>query len=100
MTHKPLILSNDEIVEIITVQECMDIVEKLFVDLEDSQMPPKIYLDIPDGDFRAMPAVVGYTAGIKWCGGHLDKTNKKRMINFLRNLRRFSRQIKKTMTKT
>jgi len=81
MTHKPLILSNDEIVEIITVQECMDIVEKLFENLEDSQMPPKIYLDIPDGDFRAMPAIVGNTAGIKWCGVHLDKTRKKRKIN-------------------
>ena len=32
MTHRPLILSNDEIVETITVQECMDIVEKLFGD--------------------------------------------------------------------
>ena len=83
MTHRPLILSNDEIVETITVQECMDIVEKLFENLEDSQMPPKIYLDIPDGDFRAMPAIVGNTAGIKWCGVHLDKTRKKRK---LRNL--------------
>jgi len=81
MTHEPLILSNDEIVEIITVQECMGIVEKLFGNLEDSQMPPKIYLDIPDGDFRAMPAVVGNTAGIKWCGVHLDKTRQKRKIN-------------------
>ena len=81
MTHKPLILSNDEITEIITVQECMDIVEKLFGNLEGSQMPPKIYLDIPDGDFRAMPAIVGNTAGIKWCGVHLDKTKQKRKIN-------------------
>ena len=81
MTHEPLILSNDEIVEVITVQECMGIVENLFRDVEDSQMPPKIYLDIPDGDFRAMPAVVGNTAGIKWCGVHLDKTRKKRKIN-------------------
>ena len=81
MTHKPLILSNDEITEIITVQECMDIVEELFGNLEGSQMPPKIYLDIPDGDFRAMPAVVGNTAGIKWCGVHLDKTKQKRKIN-------------------
>jgi alanine dehydrogenase len=81
MTHEPLILSNDEITEIITVQECMDVVEKLFGNLEGSQMPPKIYLDIPDGDFRAMPAIVGNTAGIKWCGVHLDKTKQKRKIN-------------------
>ena len=44
-------------------------------------MPPKIYLDIPNGDFRAMPAVVGSTAGIKWCGVHLDESGKKRKIN-------------------
>ena len=81
MTHKPLILSNDEVVEAITVQECMGVVENLFKNVEDSQMPPKIYLDIPDGDFRAMPAVVGNTAGIKWCGVHLDKTKQKRKIN-------------------
>lgn len=44
-------------------------------------MPPKIYLDIPNGDFRAMPAIVGSTAGIKWCGVHLDESGKKRKIN-------------------
>ena len=81
MTHSPLILSNDHVAENITVQECMGVVEKLFGNMEDTQMPPKIYLDIPDGDFRAMPAVVGNTAGIKWCGVHLDKTRQKRKIN-------------------
>lgn len=31
-------------------------------------MPPKLYLDLPeyDGDFRAMPAYVDGSAGIKW----------------------------------
>ena len=65
MTHKPLILSNDEVVEAITVQECVGVVENLFKNVEDSQMPPKIHLDIPDGDFRAMPARYGDYAGVK-----------------------------------
>jgi len=81
MTNNPLILSNDEVAKSITVQECMDLVEDLFRDVDRCQMPPKLYLDIPDGDFRAMPAVVDNTAGIKWCGVHLDKTREKRKIN-------------------
>jgi alanine dehydrogenase len=81
MTNNPLILSNDEVSKSITVQECMDVIEELFRDVDRCQMPPKLYLDIPDGDFRAMPAVVDNTAGIKWCGVHLDKTREKRKIN-------------------
>ena len=81
MTSNPLILSNDEVAKVLTVQECMDVIEELFRDVEKCQMPPKLYLDIPDGDFRAMPAVVDNTAGIKWCGVHLDKTREKRKIN-------------------
>ena len=76
-----IILSNEDVKSLISVPECIDIIEELFADLSDTQMPPKIYLDIPNGDFRAMPAVVKNTAGIKWCGLHLDKTGKKRKLN-------------------
>ena len=44
-------------------------------------MPPKVYLDIENGDFRSMPALVKDTAGIKWCGVHLDDTGTKRKVN-------------------
>ena len=44
-------------------------------------MPPKTYLNISNGDFRAMPAIVDNTAGIKWCGVHMDDTGTKRKVN-------------------
>ena len=75
------ILNNDEIAKLLTVDECIPIVENLFKNLDNSQMPPKTYLNIPNGDFRAMPAVVENTAGIKWCGVHLDDTGTKRKVN-------------------
>ncbi len=73
--------TNDEISEILSVPECIEIVEDLFKNIEQTQMPPKVYMDIPNGDFRAMPAIVKNTAGIKWCGVHLDETGTKRKIN-------------------
>ena len=74
-------LTNDQVRQLISVEECIPIIEELFKDLSSCQMPPKIYLDIPNGDFRAMPAVVKNTAGIKWCGVHLDKSGNKRRCN-------------------
>lgn len=75
------ILSNDEVAELITVPECIPIIENLFKNLDNSYMPPKTYLNIPNGDFRAMPAIVDNTAGIKWCGVHMDDTGTKRKVN-------------------
>ena len=75
------ILSNNEIAKLITVSECISIIENLFKNLDNSYMPPKIYLNIPNGDFRAMPAIVDNTAGIKWCGVHMDGTGTKRKVN-------------------
>ena len=74
-------LDNNQVCEILSVSECIGVIEELFKDLSNTQMPPKIYLDIPNGDFRAMPAIVGPTAGIKWCGVHLDETGRKRRVN-------------------
>ena len=76
-----LTLNNEQVSNLITVSECISVVEEVFKDLSISQMPPKVYMNIPNGDFRAMPAVVGNTAGIKWCGVHLDETGTKRKIN-------------------
>ena len=38
----------------------------------ETQMPVKVYLDLPelDGDFRAMPAYFGNSAGVKWVNAH------------------------------
>ena len=73
--------TNEEVSRIITVSECIEVIDSLFKNIEDTQMPPKVYMNIPNGDFRAMPAIVGNTAGIKWCGVHLDETGTKRKIN-------------------
>ena len=64
------ILTNDQVLQLLSVEECIPVIENLFCCLENCQMPPKMYLDIPNGDFRAMPAIVNNTAGIKWCGVH------------------------------
>ena len=79
-------LSNDDVAKIITVPECITIIEKLFQNLDVTHMPPKVYMDVPNGDFRSMPAVVHETAGIKWAGIQFDNTGKckifaKVMIN-------------------
>ena len=74
-------LNNEQVGKLITVSECIDIIERLFKDLDHTQMPPKTYLNIPNGDFRAMPAIAYNTAGIKWCGVHLDDTGTKRKVN-------------------
>ena len=81
-----LTLNNEQVSNLITVSECISVVEEVFKDLSISQMPPKVYMNIPNGDFRAMPAVVGNTAGIKWCGVHLDETGTKRKINILTHI--------------
>ena len=41
MTSNPLILSNDEVAKVLTVQECMDGIEELFRDVEKCQMTTK-----------------------------------------------------------
>ena len=60
--------SNDEVADLLSVPACIELVEDLFKNIDDTQMPPKVYMNVPSGDFRAMPAVVGNTAGIKWAG--------------------------------
>lgn len=67
-----LILTYDDIEELITMEEAMKAVEEAFklYALGKASMPPKVYLDFPRGDLRAMPAhLMGY-AGIKWVNSH------------------------------
>jgi alanine dehydrogenase len=65
-----------------TLETCLDMasvidaVEDAFVALEhgEAKMPPKSYIDLPEygGDFRAMPAHVRDSSGIKWVNVHPD----------------------------
>ena len=69
-------LSNADVDRLITVSECIKVIENLFENLDSTQMPPKVYMNVPKGDFRSMPAVVGNTAGIKWAGLNISEPGK------------------------
>jgi len=65
-----LVLSRYEIEKLLTMGETLKAVERAFkLEAEGKViMPPKLYLTLPQhhGDFRAMPAYVNGSAGIKW----------------------------------
>lgn len=50
----------------------MDVVEQAFQDHAAGriQMPPKVYIQLHSGDFRAMPGAVPGAAGVKWVNVH------------------------------
>jgi len=77
MSEKSLpFFSSDEIKRAVPMSEAMRVVEDAFIDVSNGhvQMPPKIYLDLPQysGDFRAMPVYSDTInlAGIKWVNSH------------------------------
>ncbi len=65
-----LVLSRREIEELLSIGEVLKAVERAFkLEAEGKViMPPKLYLNLPEyqGDFRAMPAYIDGSAGIKW----------------------------------
>ena len=65
-----LVLSRSEIEELLSMGETLEAVEHAFkLGAEEKAItPPKLYLDLPDdhGDFRAMPAYINGSAGLKW----------------------------------
>lgn len=64
------LLSRSEIQEQLSVGETLKAVEYAFKLQAQGKaiMPPKLYLDLPEygGDFRAMPAYIDGSVGIKW----------------------------------
>ncbi|WP_456368850.1 alanine dehydrogenase [Geoglobus sp.] len=67
-----LILSQEDVERILTMEMCMRAVEHAF-ELHGrglTQMPAKIYLTFEKGDLRAMPAYIEGHAGIKWVNSH------------------------------
>ncbi len=75
-----LVLTRSEVEEIATMKLAVDAVESAFEAFGrgEATMPPKVYLPVDDhdGDFRAMPARLGASAGIKWVNVHAQ--NRKR----------------------
>ena len=69
-----LILSAKDLRALYTVELGLNAVERAFRahGLGEALMPPKVYLSLPkyDGDFRAMPAFLDGSAGVKWVNAH------------------------------
>ncbi len=69
---KPLFVTEAEVRRVLAPREANRLIEQCFRHLHDAgriQMPSKIYLNLPEGDFRAMPAYTsleGGIVGIKW----------------------------------
>jgi len=74
--EKALLLSRHDVEELLTMPEAIKAVEESFALLAQGKatMPPKLYLDLPfyHGDFRAMPASISSTAGLKWVSVYPD----------------------------
>jgi len=73
---KVLVLSRREIEEFLSMGEVLKAVEHAFKLQAEGKiiMPPKLYLNLPEyqGDFRAMPAYIDGSAGIKWVSVYPD----------------------------
>lgn len=77
---KTLVLTRSEVEQVVSMKLAVAAVERAFAAFGrgEATMPPKVYLPIEDheGDFRAMPARLGDSAGIKWVNVHAR--NRKR----------------------
>lgn len=69
-----LILTHEDVARIADMALAVDAVERAFAEHArgNARMPSKVYLDLPehDGDFRAMPSLMGAYAGLKWVNAH------------------------------
>lgn len=69
-----LVLTRKDVEGVVTMELAVDAVERAFAAFGhgEASMPPKVYLSVADhhGDFRAMPARLGDSAGIKWVNVH------------------------------
>lgn len=71
---KSLILTQSDIHSVVKMSAVVPAIEAAFEahGRGDTQMPVKVYLDLPEyhGDFRAMPAYMAGSAGVKWVNSH------------------------------
>jgi ornithine cyclodeaminase/alanine dehydrogenase len=77
---KTLLLTRSDIESITTMELAVTAVETAFAAFGrgEASMPPKVYLPLEkhDGDFRAMPAHLGDSAGIKWVNVHAQNPTR------------------------
>ncbi len=67
-----LILSGKDVAGLLDMGQVLISVEQAFRDWASgrAQLPPKSYLEVEAGDFRAMPAAVPGAVGVKWVNVH------------------------------
>jgi alanine dehydrogenase len=67
-----ILIKKDEIESLITIKEVVGVVEDAFAAYarNEAEMPPKSYVTLPKGDFRAMPACISGVCGVKWVNCH------------------------------
>jgi len=67
-----LLLDKDATSSLLSMTEVIRAVEDAFVSWNQGRasMPPKAYLTVEKGDFRAMPAALPGAAGVKWINVH------------------------------
>lgn len=74
---KTLLLTGSAIRKILRMEDVMGRVREAFRNDIKMKMPPKEYLVVKRGDFRAMPVYAGRYAGIKWVNVHPENTTRK-----------------------
>lgn len=69
---KTQLLNRKKIRDLLDMADVLKAVEQAFREWEEgkAQMPPKAYISLNKGDFRAMPAAVKDAVGIKWVNVH------------------------------
>ncbi|MDH3405167.1 MAG: ornithine cyclodeaminase family protein [Acidobacteriota bacterium] len=77
---KTLLLTQSEVRSALTMEAAVAAVEEAFAahGRGETLMPGKVYLDLPQhaGDFRAMPAYAGGSAGVKWVNSHPENPER------------------------
>lgn len=67
-----LLLNKDAVKDLLRMPDVIKVVEDAFIALgqDKATMPPKAYLVVEHGDFRAMPAAIPGAVGMKWVSVH------------------------------
>jgi ornithine cyclodeaminase/alanine dehydrogenase len=80
---KTLVLSGKDLEKILTMELAIPAVEAAFAahGRGEAVMPPKLYLPLEKfgGDFRAMPSLLGDSAGVKWVNMHPENPKRFRL---------------------
>ncbi|MCJ7768855.1 MAG: ornithine cyclodeaminase family protein [Dehalococcoidales bacterium] len=73
-----LILNGRDVQGLLRMPDVIRVVEDAFIALGQNKvsMPPKSYLVLEHGDFRAMPAAIPGAAGMKWVNVHPENADK------------------------